>query len=264
MANPQTKNGYTRIANEILEHVMKTNLNGTQFRIAMAIWRYTYGFGRKNFEMPISYIAKSICAGKSQTDRELKSLIDRNIVNVDGIGAKGARILSFNKNYDEWSSRPLEKEEHPEPPKKAADDNKKKPSKPVGKYDPESSYYKMAVYFHDKVSAVAKEAGVEHLIRKANLQSWADDFRKLVEKDGVDKRLIKNVMDWVTQDDFWNTNVLSAKKFREKFSELAIKMNAAKKPKQTVNKQKDIKDKEIEFQRFLENGGEPSEFDWGK
>jgi phage replication O-like protein O len=265
MANPQIEKGHTRIANEILEHISKTNLNGTQFRIVMVLWRYTYGFHRKEHPLSNAYISQAIgIKNRAVVIRELNVLIGRKIIMVVGNGSRGAKILKFNKNYEEWSSRQIEKEENPELPKKTVDDNKKNPSKPVKTYDPESSYFKMAVYFHDKVSAVAKEAGVEHLIRKANLQSWADDFRKLVEKDGVDKRLIKNIMDWVTQDDFWKTNVLSAKKLREKFSALANKMNAAKKPKQPVKKQKDIKDKEIEFQHFIENGGEPSEFDWGK
>jgi predicted RNA-binding protein with RPS1 domain len=122
----------------------------------------------------------------------------------------------------------------------------------------------MTTYFFDKVSVVAKEAGVEHLLKKANLQKWSDEFRKLIEIDGVDKRLAKEVMDWVTKDDFWKTNILSAKKLREKFSELAIKMKGSKKPKQPAQQQqRDIRDKDIEFQRWVAEGNDPNEFDWG-
>lgn len=260
MASPQTKNGYTRIANEILEKIAKTDLNGTQLRIVMVIWRYTYGFRRKEFEFPLSYIAEKVDTTKSHVDRELSSLIDRRIVNVIGVGQRRGRILSFNKNYEEWSERPAEGQEPPKEtriPKNPPKTNKKL------KYDKNNTYYKMALYFHSLVSAVAKEAGVEHLIKKANLQSWADDFRKLIELDGMDKRLAKNVMDWVTQDDFWKTNVLSAKKLREKFGELAIKMKNSQKPKGPKQiQQSDPRDKEIAFQKWIENGGDPNEFDW--
>lgn len=256
MANPQLKNGHTRIANEILGEIMRLNLNGTQFRLVLAIWRYTYGFQRKTNEMSINFLAKVINASRTQTNRELATLIDRNIISVFGIGSKGARIMGFNKDYKEWDEQLPPNEVEPEIPDQ---------TKPVkkNKYDEENTYYKMAVYFHEKVSVVANEAGISHLIKKSNMQSWADDMRKLIEIDQVDKHLAKQVMDWVTQDSFWRTNVLSAKKLRDKFMELAIKMSADKKPSQPKQKpQYDPRDKEIEFQRWIQDGNDPNDFDW--
>ncbi|WP_306009365.1 replication protein [Bacillus sp. MMSF_3328] len=265
MASPQLKNGFTRIANEILLQIMRVNLNGTQFRIVMAIWRYTYGYkGRKEYEMPISLIASLINASRSQVNRELSDLIERKIISSNGIGPSGGRILGFNKDYEKWDS---ETSGAPAATKKApAPKQPKKPAKPL-KYDEENSYYKMAVYFHKRVAATAKESGVEHLIKRANLQTWADDFRKLIEIDRVTKKKAKEVMDWVTKDDFWKTNVLSARKLREKFSELAIKMTASQKPKQRQQaplQQPDPRDKEIAFQRWIDEGNEPDAFDWSK
>ncbi|MDT2191226.1 hypothetical protein [Paenibacillus larvae] len=69
---------------------------------------------------------------------------------------------------------------------------------------------------------------------KADLQKWADEFRKIVEIDKIDKKLAKEVMDWVTEDSFWKTNILSAKKLRDKFSDLAIKMRSNKGRQQPV------------------------------
>jgi phage replication O-like protein O len=259
MASPQLKNGHTRIANEILEQIAKTNLNGTQFRIVMVIWRFTYGFRRKAYELPLAMIAEKVNTTKSHVDRELDCLIDRKIVTVVGIGKRRGRILSFNKNYEEWTEQPASS---PEPKQSLKKEVKPKKQKKI-KYDADNTYYKMALYFHSLVSAVAKEAGVEHLIRKANLQSWADDFRKLIEIDGVGKHLAKDVMDWVTKDDFWKTNVLSAKKLREKFGELAIKMNATKKPVKPMREViKDSRDKDIAFTKWVESGGDPDAFDW--
>ncbi|MBG9756747.1 hypothetical protein ABD89_13740 [Lysinibacillus sphaericus] len=256
MANPQLKNGHTRIANEILEEIMKLNLNGTQFRLLLAIWRYTYGYQRTTNDISTSFLTRAINANRTQVSRELATLIDRNIVSVIGIGSKGGRKMGVNKNYEEWDEQLPSKEVAPEIP--AQTKQVKKP-----KYDEENTYYKMAVYFHEKVSVVANEAGISHLIKKSNMQSWADDMRKLIEIDQVDKHLAKQVMDWVTQDSFWRTNVLSAKKLRDKFVELAIKMNAEKKPVQSKQKpQYDPRDKEIEFQRWIQNGNDPNDFDW--
>lgn len=257
MANPQLNNGHTRIANEIFEEIMKTNLNGTQFRLVLAIWRYTYGFQRKTNEMSISFLSKIIDAGRSQVDRELTALIDRNIVVVIEIGSKGARVMGFNKNYKEWGDKA--------PTKKAVSEIVQKPIKEAAnkkqKYDKDNTYFKMAIYFHERVSQVANDAGISHLIKKSNMQTWADDMRKLIEIDEVDKQLVKQVMDWVTQDSFWRTNVLSAKKLREKFMELAIKMNSEKRPAPTKSVY-DPRDKEIAFQKHVQNGGDPDEFNW--
>ncbi|USK46321.1 replication protein [Cytobacillus oceanisediminis] len=259
MASPQTKNGYTRIANEILEKIAKTDLNGTQLRIVMVIWRYTYGFSRKEYEISLAFLAEAIDTLRGHVDRELTNLINRKIINVVGIGKRRGRILSFNKNYEEWSDRPVNQIEEPAPPPKIV-----KPTKEAkAKYTEDNSYYRMALYFYKRVSIVAKDAGVGHLIAKANLQSWADDFRKLVELDKVDKQLAKDVMDWVTQDPFWRTNVLSAKKLREKFTDLAIKMKSQSTPKQApFQPQRDIRDKEIEFQRWMQEGNDPDAFNW--
>ncbi|WP_163102275.1 replication protein [Peribacillus alkalitolerans] len=262
MASPQTEKGYTRIANEILERIVQSNLNGTQFRIVMTIWRYTYGFRKKQSEMTITFFAQKLDANKRQVDRELKTLIQRKIIKVEGMGTKGARLLSFNKDYDEWLDRIPEGREGPtilEEGEIPISELKKEPKK---KYGEDSTYFKMAVYFHDLVLVVGKEAGVEHLIRNTNLQSWADDFRKLVELDGVDKHLAKDVMDWVTKDNFWKTNVLSAKKLREKFTELSIKMHMSRKPA-LQKKSTDSRDKDIEFQRWVAEGNDPDAFDWG-
>ncbi len=254
MASPQVQNGYTRIANEILEKVMQTPFNGTQFRILLAVWRLTYGFRRKEHEMSVSFLSNYINSSRSQVARELANLIERNILLVSDTGRRNTRVIQFNKNYEDWI------EFAPKPTKKAV---AKKPKQPRKKktYDEQSTYSKMAKYFYDKVKDVAKSEGLEHLTIKADLQKWADDFRKLVEIDKVsDRKLILAVMDWVTSDEFWKRNVLSAKKFRDKFSELAIKMRATK--KQMKQLQSDPRDKELEFQQWIQEGNDPDEFDW--
>jgi phage replication O-like protein O len=283
MANPQIEHGHTRIANEILEQIAKTKLNGIQLRILMIIWRYTYGFQRKEHEISLSFLSNAIESSRSQIKKELDVLIDCKIINVVGKGSRGTKVLAFNKNYEEWIDRtaiavqsPLYSNSSTElysnsstelysnsSTKKEKKKNIKKYTRQRKTYDEDSTYFKMAKYFFDRVTKVAEEAGIAHLIKKSNLQSWADDMRKLIEIDKVDKRLAKEVMDWVTEDDFWRTNVLSAKKLREKFSELAIKMRASKnKYKPNHVPVRDPRDKEIEFQRWVAEGNDPDEFNW--
>lgn len=256
MANPQKENGYTAVANELLEQIMKLSLNGTQFRIVLAIWRYTYGFRRTRHKLPLSYLAEKIGASKGQTQKALDQLIQKQIINITEFDTKGGRKLGVNKNYEEWDSN--------ETPVLASSKPKAVKHKKVTKkkaYEEDNTYYKMAVYFHNLVKKVAKEAGIEHLIARANLQTWADDFRKLMELEKVEKRLAKEVMDWVVTDDFWRTNILSASTFRKQFAKLALKMASQKKPSQP-KKQIDSRDKDIEFQQWVAGGGDPNDFNW--
>ncbi|MGG4156192.1 replication protein [Peribacillus muralis] len=254
MANPQTENGYTRIANELLEQIMKHRLNGTQFRIILAVWRRTYGFHHTTAELPISKIAEMIGANKGQAQKGLDQLIEKKIITVSDFNSKGGRKLGVNKNYEEWESGEAQAKVDPKPlkPKKVA-------KKRV--YEEDNTYYKIAVYFHNHVKIVAKEAGIEHLIARANLQTWADDFRKLVELEEIEKHHAKEVMDWVVTDEFWRTNILSASTFRKQFAKLAVKMASQKKPSQPI-KQADSRDKDIEFQQWVAGGGDPNDFNW--
>lgn len=103
MRGPQLEEGYTRIANEILEVVSKVKLNGTQFRILMAIWRYTYGFNRKSSEFSLNFLSEATNSNKQQVKRELDKLIEDNIIFIEKEAKfNTSRILGFNKNYSEW------------------------------------------------------------------------------------------------------------------------------------------------------------------
>lgn len=103
MANVQAEHGFTKVANELLEVVMQQKLNGTQFKIIMAVWRFTYGFSRKEHDLSLTFLSKSTGVHKQQIKTELAKLIEKKIINVIGEASyTTSRKLSFNKNYDEW------------------------------------------------------------------------------------------------------------------------------------------------------------------
>lgn len=103
MANPQLEDGYTRIANEILEVVSKVKLNGTQYKILITIWRYTYGFNRKDSEFSLNFLSEATNSNKQQVKRELDRLIESKVISVvEKADFNSSRRLSFNKKYSEW------------------------------------------------------------------------------------------------------------------------------------------------------------------
>lgn len=109
MANPQKENGYTPIANEILEEIYKRNFNATQLKILLLVLRYTYGFNRKSYEFSLIFISKTINVHKVQVSTELKKLIQANVLTVDSEATfSEARKLQLNKNYEQWNCSHLQ------------------------------------------------------------------------------------------------------------------------------------------------------------
>lgn len=103
MADVQLEHGYTKIANEILERMALTKLSPTQFRLILVIWRYTYGFNRKDHEMSLSFLAEATGIHKQRIKQELDKLIENNIVIITEEGSfSKSRKLAFNKDYDTW------------------------------------------------------------------------------------------------------------------------------------------------------------------
>lgn len=100
MANPQAEDGYTRLANEIVQALMRTNLSAYQSRILWAIWRRTYGWHKKEDHIPGSQLVKMTGISKGHVCRALKELKLRRIVTQSGNG------LAFNKDYQRWQKLP--------------------------------------------------------------------------------------------------------------------------------------------------------------
>ena len=57
-----------------------------------------------------------------------------------------------------------------------------------------------------------------------DLKRWEAEFDKLLRSEGMTPERIEKVLAWLEKDSFWRTVILSAKKFREKFSDLETKM----------------------------------------
>ncbi|TKI36126.1 hypothetical protein FC683_09150 [Bacillus cereus] len=82
--------------------------------------------------------------------------------------------------------------------------------------------------------------------KEPNFDSWSNDFRLMREKDNRELKEIKDVIDWCQADPFWQGNILSPKKLREKFDQLTIQMNSKKGVKKRVgiNRKSDDSDSE--------------------
>lgn len=96
-------------------------------------------------------------------------------------------------------------------------------------YETDDRYYQMALYLHGKIMEHAAANKVEHLVRDADMQKWADEFRKIIEINKRDPKELQAIIDWSTSHHFWSSNILSPKKLREKYQELGVKMASERK-----------------------------------
>jgi phage replication O-like protein O len=102
MANVQPDK-YTKVANELLEQVPKFKFNGTQLRIILVIWRYTFGFKRKDSDFSLTFLQKALGSHKNLISREVQFLIEKRVLKVVSEGTfTESRTLRFIKDYDTW------------------------------------------------------------------------------------------------------------------------------------------------------------------
>jgi len=62
--------------------------------------------------------------------------------------------------------------------------------------------------------------------KKPNLNTWEKDIKRLLKIDKRDPAEIEKVIRWCQADPFWQNNILSPKKLREKYDQLCLKMNS--------------------------------------
>ncbi len=100
MASPQIEDGYTKLANEIMEALMRTNLPAYQGRVLWAILRKTYGFQKKEDWISNSQLVEMTGLRKQHVSRTMKELLERHIVTRSGYK------VGFNKDYTQWRELP--------------------------------------------------------------------------------------------------------------------------------------------------------------
>ena len=101
MANPQTEHGYTKIANELLQALIKYVTNPSWLRTSLFIIRLTYGWGRKE----VTSNLKSFASMLHLSEEYIKSILtEMELSKMITIQWKDARkfVVSFNKDYEQW------------------------------------------------------------------------------------------------------------------------------------------------------------------
>jgi len=96
MASPQLENGFTRITNEILEHLSHPGINGSEYRILLVVLRKTFGFNKKKDMISLSQYENATKMGRKEVVETIKDLVGKKIL------VKKDNVYQFNKNWEEW------------------------------------------------------------------------------------------------------------------------------------------------------------------
>ena len=99
MAKPQIENGYTKIANELLEAMCRLYLSGNQWKVLHAIIRKTYGWNKKEDWVTATQIAQMTGMYAPHVSSALRVLDARHVVLRDG------RLLAVQKDYEQWQMK---------------------------------------------------------------------------------------------------------------------------------------------------------------
>ena len=103
MEIPQLENGYTRIANSLLENLVIYKFNGSQYSIILEIIRCTYGYQKKSHSIALTFLQKATGLSKRAIQKELDILISQNVlIEYATASFKKPRELGINKNFLEW------------------------------------------------------------------------------------------------------------------------------------------------------------------
>lgn len=253
MASPQCEDGFTKIANEILEALARTRIPGEARQVLDTIFRKTYGYGKKEDVISLSQFVLATGILKPNVCASLKQLKAMNLIIQKDNDV--ANAYSINKDFEAW--RPLSKKitvlskritacennQHNQGLEGDASiiqkDNGQKNviqkdnaslSKKIPTIDNTTKEISNLSYSPNSVELRTAELLLSLILqrnqnfKKPDLQRWASHVDKMVR---IDKRMsgdVERVINWCQRDSFWCNNILSTEKLRKQFDTLFMKM----------------------------------------
>lgn len=100
MSTPQLEDGFTRIANELLEAILGFGFSLREQSVVFAIIRKTYGYGRKTDDMSASQIGAICGVARQHVTTTLNALAARNVI-TKRQGEYGM-IVGIQKDHRKW------------------------------------------------------------------------------------------------------------------------------------------------------------------
>lgn len=224
----------------------------TQYEMVMLNFIMANTFGMQVDCIDISAVAIADQTGidPSHVRKALKSLHQNQVIE------RVEKTIYINLNFDEWTAEkraesarnenrrnlPVNKQNGRNLPEKRAESapntsisnissslrsedtsQAKESEKPASKKKTKIKFsdddMKVAEYIHRKLKNFNPE------MSQPNLNTWANDVRLMIERDGRTHKRVCEVFQWAHADGFWQDKILSPSKLRQKFDTLTARMN---------------------------------------
>jgi phage replication O-like protein O len=101
VANPQTENGFIRIASEIAEALCRVNLCQHETRVLWCLFRLTYGWNKTWDWISLSMFSRMTGLDRRTVHRSLKKLELRNFIVISRDDKRRPKYR-FQKNFEKW------------------------------------------------------------------------------------------------------------------------------------------------------------------
>jgi phage replication O-like protein O len=105
---PQLEDGFTPVANTIMEPICHTRLSGTDWAFLHFLWRKTYGWSKPSDIISLSQFCEGTSLTQAHVCRTIKRLLAMNVIfrHVARIGNGETATYEFNKRIWSWKSLP--------------------------------------------------------------------------------------------------------------------------------------------------------------
>lgn len=251
-------NGYTKVANDIQQLKPRLRLSGREWQCFEAIIWLTYGWNKKQDRVTNTVIAGMTGLSDTHVSDAIKSLAERKIIFSQKQGMM--KIVGVNTDISAWIlEKPETGRKFPKTGKSFPETGKRFPETVDTQYKNKNSIkktssensgessdslpkrlpvvrdgaavqtpkgdkwgtaddLKAAEWIYSKVCIVSPSS------KQPSWASWANDIRLLRNALEVGHQEICQTFSWANKDPFWQSNILSPSKLREKWETLKIQM----------------------------------------
>lgn len=95
----QLEDGFTRVANELLDAVMASGLSETELCVVLAVWRKTYGYNKKMDRVSNDQLEQMIAKHHTHCSTAKNQLVAKKVLVQEG------RSVGMNTSIIEWKTK---------------------------------------------------------------------------------------------------------------------------------------------------------------
>lgn len=104
LQSPQLEDGHTRIANELLDALIRFDFSKRQYKVVLFVIRKTYGWNKKADVMSLSQIVDGTGLFRTHCCATVNELSDMKVLLKQA--HQHGQLIKLNKNYGEWKLLP--------------------------------------------------------------------------------------------------------------------------------------------------------------